>query len=102
MPLVVNVGVRPATGLLLASRKVIVTVEVAVLSATTGDVPVMLEFAAMGAPASKTTVPPVLLIGAVIESVFVSAVVEASVQVVTPDAFVAPQAVCVLFVPVAE
>lgn len=93
MPLVVNVGVRPATGLLLASRNVIVTVDVAVSLATTGPEPVMLELAAMGVPASKTTVPPVLLIGAVMESVFVSAVVEARVQVETPDALVAPQAV---------
>jgi len=93
VPDVVKVGVRPATGLLLASRSVIVIVEVAVSSATTGVVPVMLEFAAIGDPASNTTVPPVLEIGAVMESVFVSAVVDASVHVVTPLALVDPQAV---------
>ncbi len=73
--------------------------EVAVLSATTGLVPVMFELATAAGPAVKVTVPSVLLIGAVIESVFVSAVEEDNVHVVTPLAFVAPQAVCVLFVP---
>lgn len=101
VPDVVKVGVRPATGLLLASRNVTVTVEVAVLSATTGPVPVMVELAAIGVPASNTTVPPVLLIGAVIERVLVSAVDEASVHVETPEALVALQAVWELFVPVA-
>jgi hypothetical protein len=101
VPEVVKVGVWPATGLLFASRKVTVTVEVAVLSAPTGLVPVMFEFKATAAPAVKTTVPSVLLIGAVIERVFVSAVTEDKVQVVTPLAFVAPQAVCELFDPLA-
>ena len=76
-------------------------VEVATPSAVTLPVPVMFELPATGAPGSKITVPSVLATGVRIESVFVSAVVEARVQVATPATFVAEQAVRVLSVPVA-
>jgi hypothetical protein len=46
----VNVGVTPGTGLLLASCSVIVTLDVAEPSATTGLVPVIVEFPAVGTP----------------------------------------------------
>ena len=68
-----------------------VTVDVAEPSATTGDVPVMLEFAATAEPAVKVTVLPVLETGESIESVFVSAMVEVMVQVEAPVASVAEQ-----------
>ncbi len=83
-----NVGVCPATGLLLASFSVMVTVDVAVPSATTGDVPVMFEFAATADPAVKVTVSPAFTTGVAMERVFTSATVEESVQVETPEAFV--------------
>jgi len=86
-----KVGVDPATGLLLVSRNVMVTVEVADPLAVTGPVPVIFELAATGEPAVKTTVPSALIIGVAIERVFVSAFVEASVQVETPEALVAEQ-----------
>lgn len=101
VPLAENVGVSPATGLLAPSRKVIVIVDVATPSAVTVLVPLIFEFAAVGGPGSNTTVPSVLETGVRIESVFVSAVVEASVQVATPLTSVAEQAAMVLFVPVA-
>ena len=87
-----NVGVWAETGLLLASFRVIVTVEVAVPLAVTGLVPVMVEFAATATPAEKTTVPSALITGVAIERVLVSAVRDVKVQVETPEAFVAEQA----------
>lgn len=87
--------------MLAPSRKVMVIVDVATPSATVVLVPEMLELAATGGPGSKTTVPSVLETGVRIESVFVSAVVEARVQVATPLTFVAEQAATVLFVPLA-
>lgn len=87
-----KVGVMPATGLLKASLKVTLTVEVATLSATTGPVPVMFEFAATGVPAVNTTLPSALVTGAVIESVFDSARSEVIEQLETPEVFVAEQA----------
>lgn len=87
-----NVGVSVATGLLKASRSVIVIVDVAVPSATTGPVPEIVELAANAAPALKTTVPSVLATGETMASVFVSALVEVSVQVEIPEALVAEQA----------
>ena len=82
-----NVGVEPDTGLLFTSRRVIVTVEVAEPSATTGEVPVIVEFAATGEPAVKVTVPPAFTTGVDIERVFTSAIVDFNVQVETPDVF---------------
>ena len=87
-----KVGVCPETGLLLASLKVILTVDVAVPFATTGLVPVIVELTATADPAVKTTVPSALTTGVAIDNVFVSAVVDDKVQVETPDAFVAEQA----------
>lgn len=75
-----------------ASRSVIVTVDVAVPSATTGEDPVTVEFAAAAGPAMKATVPSALLIGEVIARVLVSAFVEVRVQVETPEELVAEQA----------
>ena len=57
-----------------------------------GPVPVMVEFAATGVPAEKTTVPPALETGAVMERVLVSAFREARVQVATPAVSVDEQA----------
>jgi hypothetical protein len=80
----VKVGTVPETGLLVASLRVMVTVDVAVLSATTGPVPVIVEFAATAAPAVNTIVPPVFKTGFVIRRVFVSAVADEKVQTDTP------------------
>ena len=87
-----NVGTCPATALLNASRKVTVIDEVALPSATVGSVPLMVEFAATGLPALNTTMPSAFTIGVAIESVLLSALVEARVQVETPLASVALQA----------
>jgi hypothetical protein len=100
VPLAVKVGVTAGTGLFAPSRSVIVIVEVATPSAVTLPVPVMFELTATGAPGSNTTVPPVFATGVRIESVLVSAMVEASVQVATPVTSVAEQAARVLLVPV--
>lgn len=102
MPVVValKVGVVPTTALLLLSLRLMVTVEVATLSATTGPVPVIVELATEAASAMKVTLPSVFETGVRIESVLISAFVEVSVQVASPDAFVAEQADSVLFVPV--
>jgi hypothetical protein len=81
-----NVGTTPETKLFPASLSVTVIVEVAVPSATTDPVPVMVEFAAIADPAVKVTVPSALTTGVRIESVLTSALVEASVQVEIPEA----------------
>jgi hypothetical protein len=88
-----NVGVTPETKLLLTSLRAIVIVELAVPSAVTGLVPVIVEFAATAIPALKITVPSALVKGPVIERVFVSAVKEVKVQVEIPKALEAEQAV---------
>ena len=95
-----KVGVCPDTKLLLISLRVIVTVEVAELLATTGPVPVMVEFAAVAAPAVKTTEPSALETGVTIERVFVSAANELKVQVETPEAFELEHALKIFVVPV--
>ncbi len=82
-----NVGVSPETGLLFASRRVIVTVEVAEPLAMIGEVPVMFELAATGVPAVNITVPSGLITGVAMARVFVSALREVIVQVETPEAF---------------
>ena len=87
-----KVGVWPGTGLLLASLRVIVTVDVAVPFAKTGLVPVIVELAATADPAVKTTVPSAFTTGVAIDNVLVSGVVDARVQVETPEAFVTEQA----------
>ena len=86
-----KVGVWSETGLLFASRKVMVTVEVAVPSAMTGLVPVIVEFTATADPVVKTTVPSALTTGVAMDNVLVSGVVDASVQVETPEALVTEQ-----------
>src|SRR5438132_470505 len=95
-----KVGVTPETGLLEASFRVMVTVEVATPFATTGLVPVIVELAAAAGPAVKVTVPPLCTTGVAMESVLTSAFVDASVHVDTPDAFVAAHAPYTLVLPV--
>ncbi len=87
-----KVGVYPATGLLLISLKVIVTVDVAVPFAMTGPEPVIVEFAATAPPAMKTTVPSAFETGVAIERVLVSDLSEVIVQEETPEASVTEQA----------
>ena len=86
-----NVGTIPGTGLLAASFKVIVTVDVAVPSATTGVVPEIVELRATADPAVKTTVVPAFTTGVNIDRTLLSAYVEARVQVAIPKASVAEQ-----------
>src|ERR1041384_889133 len=77
-------------------------VDVAVPFAATGLVPVMVELAATAPPALKVTDPSVFATGVRIDSVLISAVVDARVQVETPAPLVAEQAPYVLLEPVAE
>lgn len=81
----------------------IVTVEVATPFATTGPVPVIVEFTAAAAPATKPTVPVTVVnpAGVVMLNVFVSAIVDLIVPVATPEASVTAAAwVSVFPVPV--
>ncbi len=78
-------------GLLEVSLRVIVIVDVATPSASTGVVPLIEEFAAEAAAEVNTTVPSALETGVIRERVFVSAVVELKVQVEAPERFVAEQ-----------
>lgn len=87
-----KVGVSFGTGFMKASIKVMVMLEVAAPSATTGPVPVMLEFAATAGPAMNVTVPSAFTTGVAIARVLLSALVEERVQVETPEALVAEQA----------
>jgi hypothetical protein len=66
-------------------------VELATPSATTGVVPIIVEFAATATPAVNTTLVPALMTGVSIERIFVSAVRELKVQVEIPEASVAEQ-----------
>ena len=86
-----NVGVCPETGLLEISLRVIVIVDVATPSASTGVVPLIEEFAAEAAAEVNTTVPSALETGVKRERVFVSAVVELKVHVEAPERFVTEQ-----------
>ncbi len=87
----VKFGVMPETALLFASNIVIVTVEVATPSASTGPVPLIVELVATAVPAIKVTVPSALETGVVIDSVFTSALRDLSEQVETPLESVALQ-----------
>jgi hypothetical protein len=69
---------------LFRSFNVIVIVELAIPSATTGDDPEIVEFAATAAPAVNVTVPPDFATGEMRLRVLISAVMDASVQVDTP------------------
>lgn len=94
-PPTVIVGSNPGTGLLFASRTVIVTVEVADPLATTGEVALIEELAARADPAVKAAEvesPAILL--TVID--FISAKVELIVHVDIPEPFVAEQRLTVL------
>ena len=97
-----NVGTTPATPTLLASFNVIVTVEVATPLAMIEVVPVIVELAAETAPGANTTVPPIVVTGVAMLKILVSAVVEARVQVETPEELEAEHAVVMLLLPVAE
>ena len=98
-PLAEKVGTVPMTGFECASWRVIVMVEVETPSAVIGPMPVMVEVLEEAAPATNPTVPPLKLIGVVMESVFTSACVDESVQVELPVALVLPQAEMILLDP---
>ena len=87
VPVEANVVAVPLTGLLFASRSVIVTVEVVDPFAVTPELgeAEIVEFAATAVPATKLTVPSAFVNGLEIERVFVSALVERKVQVETPE-----------------
>ncbi len=88
-----KVGVVPGIGLLFASLRVIVTVEVATPSAVTGLVPAINDWVAETGPGEKVTVAdPVTPMGDVICRVFTSAEVEERVHDETPLVLVAEQA----------
>ena len=86
-----KVGVVPTIGLLFTSYRTIVTVPAELPFAVTGPVPVICEVTADGAPAVNVTVPPAIVRGEAILSVFTSAWVEESEQVDVPLALVAEQ-----------
>ncbi len=88
----VKVGVVPAMTLLFASLRVIVMVEVVVLSAITGPVPEILDVAIAAAPGVNTTVPSDLVTGLVIRRVFVSDLVDENEHTATPPASLIEQA----------
>lgn len=88
-----KIGVVPAIGLLKASSKVMVMNDVATPLATTGPVPAIVEVTLEAAPAVKVTVPSDFATGVTIARVFTSALVDFTVHVATPEAFVIPQAV---------
>ena len=93
-PVAVKVTFKPFAGLLKASRSVTVMVEEATpFARRLPGAATMLEFATVGVPAIKETVPPTLLMGAVMVRVLVSAFVDFTVQVETPDASVTLHAV---------
>ena len=77
---------------MLASLKVIVTVEVPDPLATTGLVPVIVELTATTEPAVKVTVPPAFTTGVAIDRVLTSAELDVRVQVETPEALEREQA----------
>lgn len=85
-----NVGTTPTAGLFVPSRRVIVTVEVALPFAIGDPAPVIVEFAAETLPPVNVTLPVTVVnpLGEAIFRVFVCATVEAMVPVATPDAFV--------------
>lgn len=78
----------------------IVIVEVADPSATTGVVPVIVEFAATGDPAVNVTVDPALTNGVAIERVLISALREVRVHVEIPAALEEEHAPLEFVVPV--
>ena len=93
-------GVCPDTKLLFTSFSVMVITDVEEPSATTGVVPVIVEFAAIAEPAVKVTVVPALTNGVEIESVLTSALRELRVQVEIPEAFEAEHIPYAFVVPV--
>ncbi len=86
-----KLGTTPATGLLLVSLRVTVTVEVDTPSAVTGPAAVTVELAAVGVPAVKVTFDPVFATGVASDSVFISALRLARAQVDCPEALEAEQ-----------
>jgi len=80
VPLALKTGVCPGAGLFAASRSVMVMFDVETPSASVGEVPIMLEFAAATGPGWNTTMPPFTNIGDVRRSVFDSAVVDVRSQ----------------------
>lgn len=86
-----NTGVIELKGLELVSRSVIVIVARSVLSAVWGPVEVMVEFKADASPAMNSLVVERPRFGLVSVSVIVSATVDVTVQLASPDEFVAAQ-----------
>lgn len=86
-----KMGVTPSMGFPKASARETVMNETETPSALTGDVPMMSELAALGAPAVKVTVPSAFETGVAIDSVLISAFVDAKVQLDSPEALVAEQ-----------
>ena len=86
-----KVGIKPETTLLFKSFSVTVMVDVAVPSATTVVVPVIVEFSATAVPEVNTTLVPALMTGVSIDRTFVSATIELKVQVAIPEESVAEQ-----------
>ena len=95
-----KVGVVPATGFEVASRSLMVMVELETPSLGTGPDPVIVEVAIEALPALKTTVPPGVLIGEVMLKVLVSALLDFKVHVETPEAFPREQVLYTLLPPV--
>ena len=93
VPVEAKVTVWPLTGLSKASRSVTVTVLSAEPSAATPDdgEAKINEWPATAEPATNVTVPPDLVTGVAIWRVFVSAFVEVTVQVETPEALLDEQ-----------
>ena len=88
----IKVGVIPDTGLLPASLRVMVIVEVDTPSAVTGPDPVIVEVSALGPLGLKTTNPPAFATGVTIDKVLVSEVNDFNVQVELPVTSEAEQA----------
>lgn len=101
VPVAAKVAVRPGAGLLLASRRVMVTVEDVVPSAVRpveGDAEIV-ELATVGAPATKVAevVTPLKPAGVAILIVFASAKVDFNVAVACPAALVAEPGCAIVF-----
>lgn len=87
-----KVGFVPLIGLLNASLRVIVMVEVEVPSGFTGPVPVIVDVAALGTSGIKEIAPPDFATGVRSCGILLSAFVDFRVQVEFPEASVAEQA----------
>lgn len=87
-----KVGVSPVTGLLKASLRVMVMVDVEAPSEGVGPEPEIFEFSATAESAIKMTDPSAFDTGVAMERIFDSALVDFRVQVETPKVSVMLQA----------